>query len=57
MEVAFPENEEHRTFDHEPVAVRRSTESVEEALQHVAREKGLEVLSFCSRSVEESLVH
>jgi hypothetical protein len=49
-----PEPEEHRAHEDEPAAAVRSSEPVEEALEAVAREQALVVVSHLLRAVEQA---
>jgi hypothetical protein len=55
VEVALPQDEQHRALDDEPLAVGRLPQPVEEALQDVAGEERLEVPALGAGAVEEPL--
>jgi hypothetical protein len=54
VKVTFPQDEKHRSLQHEPVLKRRLAEPVKEALNGILREGELKVLTPVPRQFEQA---
>jgi hypothetical protein len=57
VRLITPQLEEHRTLEHEDIAVLRLAQAIQQAFQGVAGEDKLEVLVLLPRQIHQSLPH